>query len=252
MKLHGTIAAQETWLGRSRIWLFLMERKLSRILTKQRRAFVRDLRNIPRYILRVLSVLLVLCGMVELWTCLGDGKLPSMSPLVGIDPYPISSADCTAEGISAERRWNGLAPALDILDRINPVVARWVREKHKNNLLVFCDEYRLKDEMTPALAKYDVFSGRLVINRPLFCEGNGMIAVILCHEYRHSRQNLGKYGQYILSFLFSREGDSSLVENDAMIYEQEAFVAIFGDGMSSEKKLAAWKNWAHQRSQAKN
>ena len=91
------------------------------------------------------------------------------------------------------------------------------------------------------LAKYDMFRGRIVVKRELFCENDGTIATILCHEYRHSRQNLGKFCQYVLSFLFVREGDLSIIENDAVIYEQEARNAIFGDGRSREKELAAWE-----------
>ena len=79
------------------------------------------------------------------------------------------------------------------------------------------------------------------MNRQLYCENDGTIAVTLCHEYRHSRQNLGKYFQYALSFLFVRGGDLSIVENDAVIYEHEAQNAIFGNGRSSARELAAWQ-----------
>ncbi len=78
------------------------------------------------------------------------------------------------------------------------------------------------------------------MNRELFCENDGTIAVILCHEYRHSRQNFGKLSQYVLSFLFAPGGDLSLIENDAVIYEQQAHNAVFGNGRSREKELAAW------------
>ena len=165
-----------------------------------------------------------------------------MYPLSGLDPYRISSAHCIVDETAAEARWKGLSPALAILDKVNPAVAEWVREKHDNGLVVFGDEYPTKGDPTAALAKYDLFRGRLIVNQKLFCENDGTIAVILCHEYRHSRQNLGKFCQYVLSFLFVREGDLSIIENDAVIYEQEAHNAIFGNGRSSEKELAAWEH----------
>ena len=97
------------------------------------------------------------------------------------------------------------------------------------------------------MAKYDNVRGRVVVNPQLFCENDGTIAVTLCHEYRHSRQNLGKFCQYVLSFLFVRGGDLSIIENDAVIYEQEAHDAIFGSGTSREKELAAWQQAARVR-----
>ncbi len=127
-----------------------------------------------------------------------------------------------------------------ILDQVNPTVAKWVRQKHDNGLLVFGDECQTKRELGDALAKYDNLRGRVVVNPQLFSENDGIIAVTLCHEYRHSRQNLGKVCQYVLSFLFVRGGDLSIIENDAVIYEQEAHNAIFGSGRSREKELAAW------------
>ena len=45
----------------------------------------------------------------------------------------------------------------------------------------------------------------------------------------------------MLSFLFVRGGNLSIIENDAVIYEQQAHNAIFGNGRSTEKELAAWE-----------
>ena len=87
------------------------------------------------------------------------------------------------------------------------------------------------------------------MHRELFCENDGTVAVTLCHEYRHSRQNLGKLCQYVLSFLFVRGGNLSIIENDAVVYEQEAYEAIFGNGRSREKELAAWEAAAQLKNQ---
>ena len=100
-----------------------------------------------------------------------------------------------------------------------------------------------------AQAKYDIFRGRVVVNRELFCENDGTIAAILCHEYRHSRQNLGKFCQHVQSFLVVRGGDLSIIENDAVIYEQNVQNAIFGNGRSRAKELAAWEHSAQLRNQ---
>jgi hypothetical protein len=196
-----------------------------------------DLRNIPRYAVRALVAVAFVCGLLSLWGLRGDGPMPSMSSLSGLDPYRISSARCVAVETDAQARWNGLAPALAILDRVNPTVATWLREKHRRGLVVFRNQY----DAAVALAKYDQLGGRVVIERELFCENDGTIAVTLCHEYRHSRQNLGKFCQYVLSFLFVRGGDLSIIENDAVVYEHEAHNAIFGNGESRASELAAWQ-----------
>ena len=52
------------------------------------------------------------------------------------------------------------------------------------------------------------------------------MAAILCHEYRHSRQNLAQVVTYALSFVFAKDGDSSIVENDAVLYERQETVAF--------------------------
>ncbi len=220
---------------------------LWQLLVRQGRRAVADLRNIPRYVLRTLIGVAVVCGLASLWGLHGDGKMPGMSSLFGLDPYRISSAQCIADETGAEVRWNGLSPALAILDRVNPVVAKWVREKHGAGLIVFGDREQPSYGSEDALATYDTFRGRVVVNRQLFSENDGTIAVTLCHEYRHSRQNPGKFCQYVLSFLLVRGGDLSIIENDAVIYEQEAHHAIFGNGSSSERELAAWEAAARLR-----
>ena len=222
---------------------------LGHLLRRQGKIAAGDLRNIPRYVLRTLIGVAVVCGLLSLWGLHGDGTLPGMSPLSGLDPYRISSAHCIAHETAAEARWKGLAPALAILDRVNPAVAKWVREKHQSGRVLYDDKYQTTGDPGTALAKYDVFRGRVVVSRELFCENDGTIAVTLCHEYRHSRQNLGKFCQYALSFLLVRGGDLSIIENDAVIYEHEAHDAIFGNGSSTEKELAAWEASARRYDQ---
>jgi hypothetical protein len=227
-------------------------RLLGHALVRQTRIAAGDLRNIPRYALHALVGVAVVCGLLNLWGSHGDGQIPGMSPLLRLDPYRISSAHCVADETTAEARWNGLSPALAILDEVNPTVANWVREKHRRGLVVFGDQYPGKADPMVAFAKYDMFRGRLIVKREMFCENDGTIAVTLCHEYRHSRQNLGKFCQYVLSFLFVRGGDLSIIENDAVIYEQEAHHAIFGSGTSKEKELAAWEEAQLRNQNSKN
>ena len=165
-------------------------RLVGQLLVKQGRIAAGDLRNIPTYVLRALTGVTIVCGFVCLWAARGDGKMPGMTSLSGLDPYSISSTHCIADETTEEARWNGLSHALAILDKVNPAVAAWLRAKHDNGLVVFGDQYRTKGDSMNAQAKYDRFRDRLIVYRELFCENDGTIAIILCHEYRHSHRIL--------------------------------------------------------------
>ena len=188
----------------------------------------RNLWNVPRYLLRYTTLLLALYGLFGLWDAYGDGHIPLPMPLRGSNPLCHSALPCAAPQVSDSERWLGLAPVLAILDQVNPTVATWVRREHDRGALVFSDRYCGNQGDRDAVAKYDQFEGKLIVYRALFAEDDGTAAAILCHEFRHSRQNSAKVFRHVLSFLFATYGDASIVENDAELYEHEARVAIFG------------------------
>ena len=190
-----------------------------------------DARNAPRYLVRYAVIVLAVFGVLSIIDAHGDGQIPvfvSLLPTTGINPARSSAAECAAENVGREARWQGLAAPLKILDKVNPEIGRWVRQRNASGRLVFSNADLQSADQCRALAKYDVLSGKLALNRQLFAEHDGDIAVILAHEYRHSRQSYAKLARYALSFLFDRHGDASIVENDAEIYEREAKNAIFG------------------------
>jgi hypothetical protein len=194
------------------------------------RRLLADFRSIPRYVARYSVVVFALFGVLSLLDALGDGPMPVAFPLMGTakDPNRVSAASCARAGASDDDRWRGLASALGILDDVNPVVAAWVRKKHEDGSLVFSNQYCAdRCRQIPALARYDHFHRTLLVQRALFDEKDGEIAAVLCHEYRHSRQNPAKLLRCALSFAIMSEGDPSILENDAIVYEQEARAAIF-------------------------
>jgi hypothetical protein len=195
------------------------------------RRVLADCRNVPRYLVRYAAWALALFGALSLWECCGDGRIPvftSLVPTQGINPSRLSSLSCAAKGVSDESRWGGLAPALKVLDQVNPQVAAWVRRNHDEGTVAFFDDYRGAGDGRSSLAKYDCLRRRLIVNRLLFCEKDGSMAAILCHEYRHSRQSLPKLLRCAVSFALTKDWDSSVLENEAVLYEQEANFAIFG------------------------
>jgi hypothetical protein len=188
----------------------------------------RDVWNVPGYVLRYSVLVMALFGVAGLWDACGDGKLPALLPLRDINPHRRSSLPCTALRTSDAARWAGLTPALAILDEVNPTVAAWIRQEHARGSIVFSDRYCGSQGNCDVMAKYDHVKGGLLIYRALFAEDDGTVAAILCHEFRHSRQNSAKVLRYALSTLLAAHGDASVVENDAELYEHEARVAIFG------------------------
>lgn len=167
--------------------------------------------------------------MLSLWDAHGDGRMPSPLPLMdpAKDPHRVSAGICAGKGVSSEDRWHGLAAALAILDDVNPEVAAWVRQRYAVGAVLFSDQYCSGSDKQGSLARYDHLSRMLLVQRALFEEEDGEIAAILCHEYRHSRQNLAKLVKRAVSFVIVTDGDPSILENDALLYEHEARQAIF-------------------------
>lgn len=194
-------------------------------------AILRDTVNVPRYVLKNGILVLALLGLLQLWAVEGDGPMPAFNtflPSVDLDPHRVSSPQCVFKATGDRARWSGLSPALAILAQANPEVARWAESLHAEGRLVFTDHPAGGGEMTCSLAKFDHLSRKLRINPGLYAEPDGSIAAILCHEYRHSRQGFPKVFGYALSFVLRKGGDPSIVENDAVLYEQQARCVIFG------------------------
>ncbi len=203
-------------------------RRVQRLLGPLVRRLGADLRSVPRYVIRYTLLVLALFGLLSLWEAHGDGRIPALLPLRTADPRRVSAPLCAVPGVNDDARWRGLASALAILDQVNPDVASWARQMHEAGAVVFSDEYCRGRDKQASLAKYDHFGRRLIVQRALFEESDGEIAAILCHEFRHSRQNAAKLVKCALSFVVTADGDRSILENDALVYEHEARLAIFG------------------------
>lgn len=171
---------------------------------------------------------------------IGDGNLPEFKPAES-NTKAIAVRNLKLPDIpldeSPHPRWRALQDTLAVLDDINPVVASWVRYHHANGSLIFITgEGKPLDSKSPnsptnvqAVAKYDYLNHKLYISTVFYYEKNDRRAALLCHEYRHSRQNVGKFFRYMLSHAFTRGGSPDIIENDACLYENEALKAIYGE-----------------------
>ncbi len=192
---------------------------------------VEDSRNAPRYCLKYGVVVLALFGLTQVWQAGGDGPISAFQPLdptAHVDPLHLSAPGCMFTGTDPQTRRAALAPALAILDQVHPDVASWVRDTERRGKVLFADGLRIGSDGSNHLAEYDVLLRTLTIGRGVFAENDGVIATVLCHEYRHSRQRFPKTIVYALSFVVHRHGDPAIIENDARLFEQEAQLAVFG------------------------
>ena len=190
-----------------------------------------DSLNVPRYCLKYGLVVLALFGLMQVWQAGGDGPISAFRTLparADLDPLHVSAPGCMLARTEAGPRRAALAGALTLLDEVHPDVAGWLRDTDRQGKLRFADSWKMSQDGASCLAKYDAYRGFLTINAGIFSENDGVIATILCHEYRHARQRLPKTIIYALSFVWTRGGDPAIVENDALLFEKEAQLAMFG------------------------
>lgn len=190
-----------------------------------------DCRNVPRYCMKYCVAVLAMFGLLQVWQASGDGPMPTfrcLHPAKKLDPFYTSHPQCMYAETSDSARWQAFGPALAILDEVNPEVAAWVRRTHRDGKLHFARRARARGSAIAQLGEYDALRGELTVFSGLFAQNDGTIAAVLCHEYRHSRQRFPKTLVYALSFLLRENGDPAIIENDALLYEQEANLAIFG------------------------
>jgi hypothetical protein len=200
-------------------------------LGAQTRHLAAESKHVSWYCLKYGVTVLAVFGLLQFWQASGDGPIPAFDSLhhsAELDPFRTSHPQCMFAGTNDASRWQALAPALAILAEVNPDVAAWVRETHQEGKVLFSNHAKICDGSSGQLAKYDAFHRELTISRGLFAENDGTIAAVLCHEYRHARQRFPKTMVYALSFLLKKGGDPATIENDALLFEQEANLAIFG------------------------
>lgn len=196
-----------------------------------------------KFTTRTIFVLVVILGAATAYdSSVGDGELPSFAHLGYASannlPRPKFAHDPDLKLIYYRRPynethvknhlWEEIHDSVRILYRISPRIGTWVRQQYQNDKIVFSDG-------NGSFCTYDYFTGVLTLRRGFFTQNEGKKAVMLAHEYRHSRQNYGKLLRYIASHLFTSGGQESIVENDAYLYEQDAVLALFGEFRHCDK-----------------
>ena len=125
-------------------------------LAAQTRGVAADCRNLPRYLAKYCAVVLAALGLLQIWQASGDGPMPafrSLHPSKNLDPYRTSHPRSIFADTSNAARWQALAPAMAILDEVNPEVAAWVRRTHQTGKLQFHKLARAKSGPTGQLGE---------------------------------------------------------------------------------------------------
>lgn len=190
--------------------------------------FIKFIRFIVRCSWKAVFIYILAFGLFFIAESACEKSIPKFHSYIGNrDPKMVSNSHLVSNG--KIDRWEGLQPALEILDSVNPDVKNWVIECRNSEKLVFVESF---DKTTAVnahfhICKYDLFERKLIIYKGIFAENDGTIAALLCHEYRHSRQSFFKILRYAFSFCFYKDGNDDIVENDAELYERNAYNIIF-------------------------
>ena len=157
--------------------------------------------------------------------CIGDGDVPdpmfvSRGNRESVMIFFNTSAHIRRDSTD-EEWWDSLENTLVVLDKVAPHVAEWVREQHKAGRIIF------EREETGTYARYDYFDDLLIINYHTMTEVDGRKASVLAHEWRHSKQNFGKWFKSIVAAMILGEKKEEILENDAYLYESKTLLAFF-------------------------
>lgn len=123
-----------------------------------------------------------------------------------------------------EENWESLQTTLSICDEVTPHVSEWIRKLHSEGKIIWQD--RACDGERAIMAAHNV-DGHLTINEEMFLQNDGKKVSYLAHEWRHSRQNMGKVCKFVLSYIFFVKDRERILENDAYLYENKVYLAIF-------------------------
>ena len=168
-------------------------------------------------------ILLGSASVYDIWV--GDGDIPEpifvgRGTRESVMIYFNTSAHIRRES-SDQEWWDSLDHTLVILDKVAPQVADWVREQKAEGRIVF------EREETGTYARYDYIDDKLIINYHTMVQVDGRKASILAHEWRHSRQNFGKWFKAVVAAMILGEKKEEILENDAYLYESKTLLAFF-------------------------
>ena len=175
-------------------------------------------------------------GFINFYDIVFTDKYPEVSVILGRELLRIADQKESYElawEFDESKAWDGLNPALQILDRVCPEASEWARNQEKSGKIVWTIDTSKKDilegkskENEDEYAKYE--GGILTINSALFELKNSERACTIAHEFRHSRQNFSKKWKSACSVLLTGVRNDSIIEDDAYLFECRVRESIYG------------------------
>lgn len=123
--------------------------------------------------------------------------------------------------IDPMENWKRLDPALEVLTKVCPKAAGWVRQRHSASRIVW------QNVRDGNYASYNLINQQLTLNESFCVLTDGRKATILAHEFRHAQQNWTKFARCSILTMVTGSFQSRSIEDDATIFEQEVQIAIF-------------------------
>ena len=179
------------------------------------------------YFAKYIKIIFMILGCFYIAESLSERKIPEIRHYDLNHNPEITSHSYLTSSDSDQEKWEALSVPLEILENINPKAHKWILNLYKNKKIKFTSDSKILNQKEQYFCKYDWINGNLKISNSTWLENDGTIAVLFCHEYRHSLQSYFKRFRYVISFVFYKEGNEAIIENDAYLYEQEAFISIF-------------------------
>lgn len=158
--------------------------------------------------------------------------VPEITPLVSVKTKEAATLNTTpVVGETIEEVYEQLEPTLVILKEVCPEAEAWVRDRYRKcKFYVSCGNYGY-------FAAYAPLYGILDLNVSMFNLSDGEKAVILAHEFRHSRQNILKMVVSGATLIFRSDMNMNehykFIEYEAEEFERKARRSIFGREMRS-------------------
>ncbi len=204
-------------------------------------------RTVMTRLLRITLMLLICIGAATVWDAkIGDGPLPTFNTLTSDVAEHRLLARMAQRNSTADWHpllahtaphsadyWAALYPSRRLLNTLSPTITKWLDTLHREEHITLSEPedihatYQVSAD-TELLAAYRYSENTLYLGQGFWRLRDGEKAAILTHEYRHSRQNVGKRLSHQLAQLIGLGNlqQDSPMEAEALAYEQAAKMAM--------------------------
>jgi hypothetical protein len=205
--------------------------------SKETKPLFKRVKALGTSILNCCVLTLAILGGAEVYNRVyGDGPLPRFAIDHGLTHTELDATktlELSGRHLTPQEGWQGLQSSVEILNKVVPEVADWLKTLHQQGKIKFdlpAEDYKgqYEDSFIGAVSTHHTQSGNLNISQGFWEMSEWEKAGFIVHEYRHSRQNIVKTLK--ISALNAvtghvREYSTGQIEAEAYLYEK-AFYAV--------------------------